>query len=405
MKLSFCMIVKDEADRLERCLQSVRDVVDEMVVLDTGSSDRTPEIAQSFGAIVPTFKWCNDFSAARNHALQYVTGDWVLVLDADEILASAIVPALKQAIQSESHLVLNLLREEVGAAQSPYSMVSRLFRHHPAICFSRPYHAMIDDSVMALLAQEAHWQVGYLPEVAILHEGYQSDLIAARDKFNKARSTMEGFLAEHPQDAYVCSKLGALYVQLGETAKGLELLRRGLRSIHATGTANAVNDTLTLYELHYHLGSVYGESQQLDQAEHHYQAAVQQPIPPQLKLGALNNLGNVLKDRHNLQGARSHYEQALQIDPSFAIAHHNLGTTLKAMGQLGDAIAHYQQAIALKPDYADAHQNLGVALLKLGQVPESLAAFGRAIALHEQQGSEEGDRLRQGLQAMGFNLN
>lgn len=398
------MIVKNEETRLARCLESVREVVDEMIVLDTGSSDRTISIAKEFGAIVQSFEWCNDFSAARNESLNYVNGDWVLVLDADEVLASAIVPALKQAIQSEQHLVLNLLREEVGAAQSPYSMLSRLFRKHPDIHFTRPYHAMIDDSVMALLQKEPHWQIGYLPNVAILHEGYQSNLIAARDKFNKAQKTMEGFLAQHPNDPYVCSKLGALYVQLGETAKGLELLRRGLRSIHANANTNATNDMLTLYELHYHLGSVYSELQDLDKAEQHYQAAIQQPIPVQLKLGAINNLGNVLKDRQNLSGAKSLYEQALQIDPNFAIAHYNLGMTLKAMGQLGEAVVHYQNAIALKPDYADAHQNLGVVLLKVGQVAESLEAFRVAITLHEQQGSAAGERLRQGLRDMGFTL-
>ncbi len=400
--LSFCMIARDEEARIARCLESVQSVVDEIVVLDTGSCDRTPAIAESYGATVHSFEWCNDFSAARNESLKYVTGDWVLVLDADEVLVPDIVPALKQAIQSEQYLVLNLIRQEIGAAQSPYSLISRLFRRHPELQFTRPYHAMIDDSVMTLLQQEPHWQIGYLPDTAILHEGYQSDLIASRDKFNKARNTMEGFLAMHPNDPYVCSKLGALYVQMGDMAKGLELLKKGVRAIHSNTNTNAKNDTATLYELHYHLGSVYGESENFAQAEHHYQAAIQQPIPALLKLGAVNNLGNILKDKGNLQGAKSLYEQALQIDPRFAIAHHNLGATLKAMGQMTDAIAHYQTAIALNPNYAEAHQNLGVALLKLGQVPESLAAFRRAIALHNQQGSPEGERLRKGLQEMGF---
>lgn len=400
--LSFCMIARDEEARIARCLESVCDVVDEIVVLDTGSCDRTIAIAQSYGAKVHSFAWCNDFSTARNESLKYVTGDWILVLDADEVLVPEIVPALQQAIQSEQHLVLNLIRQEVGAAQSPYSLISRLFRRHPDIQFTRPYHALIDDSVMTLLQREPHWQIGYLPNTAILHEGYQSELIVSKDKFNKARNTMEGFLATHPNDPYVCSKLGALYVQMGEANKGLELLKKGLRAIHSNTTANTKNDTSTLYELHYHLGSVYGDTQNYDKAEHHYQAALQQPIPALLKLGAMINLGNIFKEKGNLQAAKSLYEQALQIEPEFAIAHHNLGTTLKALGQFSDAIAHYQKAIALNPNYAEAHQNLGVVLLKLGQVPESLLAFRCAISLHEQQGSPEAARLRQGLQEMGF---
>ena len=119
MKLSFCMIVKNEEASLPQCLNSVKDVVDEMVVLDTGSTDKTVEIAKEFGAKVYHFEWCNDLSAARNESLKYVQGDWVLVLDADEVLTPEIVPQMKQAMMSDRHLVVNLIRQEVGASQSP----------------------------------------------------------------------------------------------------------------------------------------------------------------------------------------------------------------------------------------------------------------------------------------------
>lgn len=398
MTLSFCIIVKNEEAMLPRCLDSVRGVVDEMIVVDTGSSDRTIDIAKSFGAEVHPFAWCNDFSAARNESLKYVKGDWILVLDADEVLVPGIVPTLKQAIQSEHHLVINLVRQEIGAAQSPYSLLSRLFRRHPEVWFTRPYHAMIDDRVTDLLQRQPHWQIGCIPEVAILHEGYQSTLITARDKVNKARNTMEGFLATHPNDPYVCSKLGALYVQMGEMTTGLELLERGLHSIES----NETNDAATKYELHYHLGSVYSELQQFEQSVQHYQKAIQQPILPKLKLGAMNNLATLLKDSGDLQNAQLLYQQTLKIDPTFAIGHYNLGATLKAMGQFTAAIEHYQTAISLNPNYAEAYQNLGVVWLKIGQIPESLAAFQHAIALHEQSNPSEADRLKQGLREMGL---
>ncbi|NJN58919.1 MAG: tetratricopeptide repeat protein [Leptolyngbyaceae cyanobacterium SL_5_9] len=396
MSLSLCMIVKDEAENLPSCLNSVTAMVDEMVVLDTGSTDETVAIAQSLGAQVHHFSWCDDFSAARNAALQYVTSDWVLVLDADERLEPGIVPQLEQVMQLETCLVVNLVRYEVGAAQSPYSLVSRLFRRHPKLQFSRPYHAMVDDSVAAILLHEPQWQVVELPDVAILHEGYQAGAIASRDKLQKARLTMERFLVKHPGDPYVCSKLGALYVQINQTSYGIELLERGLKSTQA--------DPPICYELHYHLGIAYSRLQHLDQAAMHYQLAIQQPILPRLKLGAYNNLGNLRKATGDLTGAKAIYEQALRVDPSFAMGHYNLGMALKAMGQLGEAIAHYQQAIQLNPNYAEAYQNLGVTLLKLGKVAESLAAFERAIALHQQHDPTEAQRLRQGLQEMGFQV-
>lgn len=391
MQLSFCIIVKNEEQNLSRCLSSVQNLVDEMIVLDTGSSDRTIEIATAFGAEVQSFNWCNDFSAARNESLKYAQGDWVLVLDADEVLVPEIVPVLKRAIEQDEYLAFNLIRQEVGAAQSPYSLISRLFRRHPEIWFTRPYHAMIDDQVITLLQREPHWKIGSISEVAILHEGYQADVIAGRDKVNKARSIMEGFLATHPNDPYVCSKLGALYVQIGETSKGVELLERGLAT---------VEDAATEYELHYHLGSLYSELNAIDKAAQHYQEAIQQPILPKLKLGAINNLASLLKDCGDLQTAQLLFEQALAIDSTFAITHCNLGATLKAMGQFTSAIEHYKRAIALNPNYAEAYQNLGVVLLKLGRVPESLAAFRTAIALHQQQNSPEAERLQQGLREM-----
>jgi len=398
------MIVKNEEASLPQALSSVKDVVDEMIILDTGSTDRTAEIAKEFGASVYHFEWCNDFSAARNEALKYVQGQWVLVLDADEVLTPEIVPEMKQTIKSNSlgdssasrHVVINLVRQEVGASQSPYSLVSRLFRNHPKIRFSRPYHAMVDDSVQELLQQEPRWQVVSLSPVAILHYGYQPEAIAALDKYTRARTAMEGFLASHPNDAYVCSKLGALYIQINQLTEGLELLKRGLTSTQV--------EAPVLFELHYHLGNAYTRLKNLNSAVEHYKAAIRQPLLPQLKLGAYNNLGNLLLSAGDLTTAKTAYETTLKIDPSFAAGHNNLGMTLKALGQLEEAIASYQKAIQLNPNYADAYQNLAVVLLKIGKLPESLSAFKKAIALHEAHNPTEAQRLRQGLQDMGFQV-
>lgn len=394
MDLSLCIIVKNEEGALPRCLGSVQGVADEMVVVDTGSSDRTPEIALAFGARVYSFAWCNDFAAARNESLKYAQGDWILVLDADEELKAEIIPQIQQVIKSERYLLINLLRQEMGATQSPYSLISRLFRNHPDIRFSRPYHAMVDDSIREILHREPHWQIGSLPEVAILHSGYQPGTIAGKDKLTKARSAMESYLASHPTDPYVCSKLGALYVEAGEIERGIALLKRGLTELDL--------DDSVLYELHYHLGIAYRHQKQLAKAKEHYQAAIALKIFPHLKLGAYNNLGNLLQEEGNWQGAKIAYEQALQVDSSLVVGHYNLGMAFKGMGNLKDAIACYQRAVQLNPNYAEAYQNLGVVLLKVGKVPESLAAFRRAIALHEPHNPSEAERLRRGLREMGF---
>ncbi len=86
MRISLCMIVKDEEEMLPRCLAAVAEHVDELVIVDTGSTDRTVEIAESFGADVVEFPWNGSFADARNVSLDRATGDWILWLDADEVL-------------------------------------------------------------------------------------------------------------------------------------------------------------------------------------------------------------------------------------------------------------------------------------------------------------------------------
>lgn len=396
-KLSLCMIVKDEAVNLSKCLDSVRSVVDELIVVDTGSTDETIAIAQSYGATIQSISWNHDFAAARNAALQFVTGDWVLVLDADERLVDGIGKNLRQAIANENCLVVNLVRQEIGATQSPYSLVSRLFRRHPDLQFRRPYHAMIDDSVLEVLQREPNWIIEELQETAILHEGYRAEAIANRNKAHSARLAMERFLTQHPGDPYVCSKLGALYLDLERPTYGIELLERGLK------TENL--DPPVAYELHYHLGIAYNKMRCVAQAAYHYQQAIQQPLLSVLKLGAYNNLGNLQQVLGDQQGALTTFETVLSIDPTFTTGHYNLGMALKAQGKLLEAIAHYNEAIRLQPDYAEAHQNLGVVYLKLGKLPEGLGAFARAIELHQMQNNPtEAQRLLQGLENMGFSL-
>lgn len=402
MSISLCMIVKDEAETLPRCLESVRDWVDEMIVLDTGSNDATVAVAERWGASVHSFEWIHDFAAARNASLDKATGDWILVLDADEVLTAAGQALLQQIKGGEALaqvpiaqvLLINLLRYERDAEQAPYSAVSRLFRNHPEIRFHRPYHETVDDSVAALMQRQPQWQVVTSPQVAIDHTGYQVSAIAQRNKFNRAQSLMAAYLAEHPDDPYICNKLGALYGQAGQWSKGRQLLQRGLEQVR--------DDPFTTYELHYHLALADRADNRPAAAIEHYRAALSQPLPDRLKLGAYINLGSLLKAQNELVEAVHLLTQATEIDPTFAIAYYNLGATQRARGYLEPAIAAYQRAISLRPDYAEAHQNLGVALFKLGKLPESLQAFQRAIQIYHQTQPAMALSLQQRLRELGL---
>ncbi len=396
-RLALCMIVKNEEVNLPKCLDSVKDLVDEIVVLDSGSTDKTVKIAENYRAkIPPTFAWCEDFSAARNVALGAVESEWVLILDADEVLTPEIIPAIEKVIESPETLVVNLIRKEVGASQSPYSLVSRLFRKHQGVKFSRPYHAMIDDSVVDLLKKEQHWQVRELENIAILHYGYQPGVILAENKLQRAQKAMESYLLKNPEDAYVCSKLGALYLELGKDNAGFKLLKQGLKS--NTGTIPVV------YELQYHLANAYVRKQKLESAVKHYQKAINLPLQDCLKLGAYNNLGGVFLSLEQWKLAQELYQMTLEIDPSFAMGYYNLGLVYKYCGELAEAIKAYQKAIELDPEYAAAYQNLGVAWLKGGNYTESKKAFQYAVNLYQKQDPKTAQYLIKEIQTIGMQV-
>src|SRR3989344_2135515 len=93
--ISLCMIAKNEEKHLEECLNSVKELVDEVIIVDTGSTDKTKQIAKKFNAKIYDFKWVDDFSAARNESLKHATKDWILVLDADEVLDKEALKVIK----------------------------------------------------------------------------------------------------------------------------------------------------------------------------------------------------------------------------------------------------------------------------------------------------------------------
>lgn len=106
--VSLCMIVKNEESFLGACLESLKGLVDEIIIVDTGSTDKTIEIAKKFTSKIFSFTWCDDFAAARNESLKYATKDWILILDADEIIADEDHQKIKKAISKEAYLAYEL---------------------------------------------------------------------------------------------------------------------------------------------------------------------------------------------------------------------------------------------------------------------------------------------------------
>ena len=391
--LSLSMIVRDEAAQIEDCLRSVQGFVDEMVVVDTGSTDNTPALAQAMGARVEQIEWPGDFAPARNQALQWVNGDWVLVLDADERLRPEAMAPLRALMAQPDVLVINLLRHERGAVQSPYSNVSRLFRRHPAIRWSRAYHSMVDDSVAELLQQESHWRIADCSEPALLHDGYRPELLAQGNKPERLRQAMEAELLERPGDPYACAKLGSLEVADGNLERGVALLRQGLAQCPAEAHPER-------YELLLHL-ALAEAGRDPNAAASLYREALELPLAPRLTLAARLNLAALLLQHGQPQDAEALCQRATAAAPEIGLGWYNLGLIRRRQGDIAGALEAYREARRLQPEHPETHQNLAVALLLGGDIDGARSSFRQAIELLGQQGrSNEAAQLRQQAGAM-----
>ena len=175
MTLSVCMIVKDEETFLEKCLRSLDWFYDELIIVDTGSTDKTKEIAARFGAKVFDFKWVDDFSAARNFSLEKATSEWILVLDADELIENkddvkklmtldfdAFTLVQKNFTYDKNNLefVQAKIPVEGYFGYIPVEVV-RLFRNK-GYKFSGRVHELVDESLIAGKAKVGYSDAGIL---------------------------------------------------------------------------------------------------------------------------------------------------------------------------------------------------------------------------------------------------
>lgn len=175
--LSLCTIVKNESENLGRCLASVQPYVDEIIVVDTGSEDGTPEMASQYAAKVGYFEWCDDFAAARNYALSLVTGEWILVLDADEELVVTSAD-FREILKSQPEaLAYSIIRTEVKpqAGMTPLHM-TRLFRNLPEMRYVGRFHEQIQYQNRNFSDSE----VSSLDSVRVLHHANSPQQVTAK---------------------------------------------------------------------------------------------------------------------------------------------------------------------------------------------------------------------------------
>ncbi len=230
-RISLCMIVKNEEATIEACLASVVDLVDEMIVVDTGSTDRTRELAVQAGARVVVFEWVDDFAAARNESIRHATGDWIFWIDADEWLDEANRERLRELFSRQEWENAAYLMQQLSTTDDPYgSRVAvdhvRLFRRNPALRWEYRVHEQI------LLSIRRAGHDLRRTDVVISHLGYQAPDSSER-KLRRNLRLLVLQEAERPDDPITLYHLGQANQRLGRAAEALPLLRRSLELVPA----------------------------------------------------------------------------------------------------------------------------------------------------------------------------
>ena len=224
--LSAVLIVRDEAPTLEDCLGSLRNVADEIVVVDTGSSDDTREIAARHGARVFEFPWAEDFAAARNEALRHATGRFVLYIDADERV-HPVAPADRAALLADDSVVAYKVRFRPRTGFTRYREY-RIFRNDPRIRFRGVMHETVVPDIHAVAARDGLRIADC--SVTIDHLGYDGD--QAR-KHRRDVPLLRARLERDPEHVYSWTHLGRALASLGDAdgaraawIRGIEAVRR-----------------------------------------------------------------------------------------------------------------------------------------------------------------------------------
>ncbi|MGN9167467.1 glycosyltransferase family 2 protein [Paenibacillus jamilae] len=215
--ISLVMIVKNEANTLKRCLDSVVKYVDEIVIVDTGSTDDSKKIAESFHARIIDYTWKNDFAAARNFALEQSTGDWNFVLDADEYVSNDCMESLQNFITYHRNAIGKIKRIDKFAGTDGINYeqiyISRLFPSHCR--FTGKIHEQVESDLPRIKL-----------DIEIQHDGYFQ-----QTKSDRNIPILKEVIAQQPDDPYYHFHIAKEYRGLEDHEQALIHLKQAYAQI------------------------------------------------------------------------------------------------------------------------------------------------------------------------------
>jgi FkbM family methyltransferase len=382
LPLSLCMIVRDNARTIEACLRSIRPWVDEMIVVDTGSVDNTPQIGERLGARVFHFPWCDSFAAARNESLKHARGRWIFWMDSDDTIDETNGRKLRElALREPEPGMLGYVMQvhcpgpgEDGEAEVTVVDHVKLFRNLPGLRFERRIHEQIIPAIRRAGGQIA-WS-----DVYVVHSGYDHGPEAQERKKERDLHLLHLELEEEPDHPFTLFNLGMTYADTGGHAEAVGYLRR---SIAQSGPDES------------HLRKAYAllahSLQQLGRHEEAWQACQEglDRFPQDIEL--LFRQAGLLHEGGQLAEAVRAYEAILgaQEERHFSsvvrglegyLARHNLAVAFTQMGQPWQAEEQWRRVTQEMPRYRPGWRGLGESLLAQGELDRVSALTQQLLA-------------------------
>jgi len=366
--ISACLIVKDEEKLLPGCLESIRNWVDEIIVVDTGSNDKTVSIALSFGAKVFSQQWEGNFSKHRNFSLEKATSDWVLVIDADERFCEEDVPRLKELINSDQHSIVSINVYNV------YGKNEQMTTFLPSVrLFRRALNLRYEGIV--------HNRINFPPDAAIVranvklkHLGYDLSQVEMRRKFERSHALLQKQLAKDPEDAFALFNLAQLLRGAAKDNPDLfsdEIIRLASRAVALTKPNELLTRNIHLMCLD-QLAWAYFYKGDYRQALHFALKAISHKsnyLDPLLLLGHIysqaKEYDNARDSYLRYLDVQAHYDPTSEKDNLILVnpdsrtsAYYGLAILAELQGQTDDAVNYYQKTIELDKDFLEASKRL-----------------------------------------------
>jgi hypothetical protein len=238
--ISLAMMVKDEEEFLAEALISAKPWVDELVVVDTGSTDRTVEIAKDHGAIIHYFEWCDSFSLARNETIRVASGEWVFILDADERIRGEDPDAFRKALKPGPHFpfesfLINVINVSNDGRPISSGFGPRVFPRHKHIGYGGRVHNRFRSSD----PENPSINASYLEGLEIIHLGYDQEIYKARKKTERSLPLILASIEDDPNDGGMRFYLGREYMRCNDYVKAADALAAAIEVMNqAAGSDN-----------------------------------------------------------------------------------------------------------------------------------------------------------------------